>query len=77
MNKVRRGILKKAISAITTVMDDVEIVKDEEQEALDSLPDGLADSSRASAMEENIDLLEEVYNNLEEAISTISDVINR
>lgn len=76
MNKTRRKILKDGISYICKAMDIVESVKDEEQDSLDSLPDSLAESNRATEMEGYIDSLDEAYNSLEEVISIIEDIVN-
>ena len=75
MNKQRRTKLKGIVADISRIMNNIESVKDDEQESLDSLPDSLADSSRASEMENNIDLLEEACSGLEDAASIINDVI--
>lgn len=76
MNKTRRKILKNGISYICKAMEIVESVKDEEQESLDSLPDSLAGSGRATEMEGYIDSLDEACNSLDEAISIINDIVN-
>ena len=76
MNKARRKILKDGVFYINKAMEIVENVKDEEQESLDSLPDGLVGSSRATEMEGYIDSLDEAYNSLEEVISIIDDIAN-
>ena len=76
MNKTKRKRLKDGISYITKAIHIIESVKDEEEESLNSLPDNLADSNRALEMENNIDIMEEAYGILEEAISIISDISN-
>ena len=49
-------------------MNDLEAIKDEEEEARDNLPESLQDSERAEAMGEAIDNLEEAIEYLEEAM---------
>ena len=77
MNKVRRKMLKDSLIDIDKIINNIESVKDGEEESLDALPDGLLNSSRATEMEENIDALEEIYNLLEEVSSTMEEIITR
>lgn len=91
MNKDRRKQLAEAITVLNAAQEKLDYakeivdgVKDEEEEALDSLPDGIRDGERGEAMQENIDDLENVSYELEtlsdsvqEQIDAVQEVIER
>jgi hypothetical protein len=53
----------------------VSSVKDEEQDALDNLPENLQNSERAENMSDAISVMEEVEGSIQEASDTLDDVI--
>ena len=65
MNDLRRKRLKEAVELIEQSTAVIEEIKDEEQEALENLPENLQESERADNMQECIDSLEEIYEDLE------------
>lgn len=67
MNKARRAAIQKVIDALTDLQATVELLRDEEEEARDNLPESLQGSERYEAMDE-------AYSNLELAISNIEEV---
>lgn len=76
MNNTRRKAITKLMVQIEELRSDLECLLDEEQEAFDNMPEGLQYSERGERMEEIISYiedavgsLEEVNENLEEAIS--------
>lgn len=62
MNKARKARLQEAIDILTEV-------KDEEQEALDNLPDSFRDGEQGEKMEEAI-------SNIDEAVSQLEEIVN-
>ena len=54
MNKIRRKALQDIIDRMEALMDDLETIRDEEQEAFDNLPEGIQTSERGEAMENAI-----------------------
>ena len=68
MNKARRAELNRIINAIQELKNDLEIVHDEEEEAMDNMPESLQDFDRYCAMEEAVD-------NMDNAIDELDDVI--
>ena len=74
MNNQRRKTLKEAIELIEQATAVIEEVKNQEENALDNLPENLQDSERAENMQECIDLLEEVQNDLESRCEEISEL---
>lgn len=75
MNKGRRKELKKAIDLLYEAIQIIEEVRDEEQEAYDNIPESLQDSERAETMQEYIDSMDEAYNEIEDHITTLEEII--
>lgn len=74
MNKDRRKELQNLISKLgeleslrDEIKEDIEAVRDEEQEYYDNMPEGLQQSDRGYAAEEAI-------SNIEDAINTLDDL---
>lgn len=65
MNKMRRRQIANAIKLIEQATEILEQVMDDEQDALDSLPENLQGSKRAEAMEEYIYTLETFLDELD------------
>lgn len=57
MNRLRR-------KRIENIVEELDQIKEEEQEALENIPENLQDSERAQIMETNVDALEDVYGTL-------------
>ena len=60
---------------LETILSDIERVKGEEELAYDNMPENLQYSDRGEASQEAIDCLEEVYNNMEEIIDLLEEVV--
>lgn len=65
MNKPRRKELARVIDLIEQAREILEAVMDEEQEALDNMPESLQQSERGQAMEDYIYTMEEMLENLD------------
>lgn len=72
MNKQRRKQIDQIITRIEAlqglieeVNSDIETIKDEEQEALENLPESLQEGEKGQTMQSAIDSLEEAYGELE------------
>ena len=65
MNKQRRKELARAIALIEEAREILEAVKDEEQEALDNLPESLQQSERGETMEGYIYTMDEMLETLD------------
>ena len=94
MNKERRQKIKDLIATIADTVDemteleetiggiglDIEEVKDEEDDALGNMPEGLQDSDRGQAMQEAIDTMGDAYDLADEAktrvANSIDDLVN-
>lgn len=75
MNNKRRAEIRKINMVLETILSDIERVKDEEELAYDNMPENLQYSDRGEASQEAIDCLEEVYNNMEEIIDLLEEVV--
>ncbi len=77
MNKARRKRLENVVEVLTAQMEELEYIKDEEQDAFDNLPEGIQCSEKGETMEENIDDLDSVISDLENVIDSINDLIEK
>ncbi len=73
MNKIRRKELARIAAKLEElealrleIKDQLEAVRNEEQEALDNMPDSLQDSEKGQEMQEYIDAMESALDDLEE-----------
>ncbi|ACB28235.1 hypothetical protein [Methylobacterium radiotolerans] len=72
MNNDRRDAITKIIERISemqamaaSIREEVETIRDEEQEYFDNMPEGLANSERGEKAENAIDQLNQVIDDLE------------
>ena len=85
MNKQRRKEIDQAISslmaiALVGIQDAIQMIVDEEQQALDELPENLQEAERAGTMQEAIDSLEQAgyeSDNIETAITDTFDYLEQ
>jgi len=74
MNK-KRGA---AIVALTRALDDaraqLENLREEEQEAMDALPDSFQQGDQGQAMQEGLDNLEGAISDLESAVTSLETI---
>jgi hypothetical protein len=75
MNAKRRKELEKALGYLNSAKQIIDLMKDEEQDAFDNMPEGLQMSEKGEAMEEAIENLEEALSSLEDVISSVDAVI--
>ena len=74
MNAMRRKQLARAIQMIYDAQEIIEMVKEEEQDSYDNLPEGIQDSERGETMCENIDTLGEISDNLIDMTTELEDM---
>lgn len=77
MNKARRKQLEAVVEILTAQMEELERIKDDEQEAFDNLPEGIQCTERGETMEENIDELDSIITDLENVIDCINAIIEK
>lgn len=75
MNKQRRKQIEQVILKLDDLKEELDGIREEEQDAYDNLPEGIQDSERGESMYENIDTLETAYNDLESIIDNLQELI--
>lgn len=78
------SVLNAAQEKLDYAKEIIDGVHDEEEDAMDALPDGIRDGDRGDAMQENIDELENISYEIEmmsdsvqEQIDAVQEVIER
>lgn len=73
MNNVRRHHINAIISTLQDRLSQLETIRDEEQEAYDSMPDGLKESDRGQQAEQACSELDDACSNLESVIDSLEN----
>lgn len=76
MNAQRRKQIAEAVALIGAAQTLLEIVRDEEQDAFDNMPEGLQGGERGQKMEAAVSAIEEAFYELDdilEALATASE----
>lgn len=71
MNNERRNKLKIIMKTLSSIVNDIEKVKSEEEDYMDNMPENLQGSDRYSKAEEACECLESAIENIENAIEDI------
>lgn len=75
MNKLRRTKIRTSIlSLLNSALDEVQEVLEEEEYALDNIPENLQGSMRYEETEEYVDLLTDARDNLESVIESLGEI---
>ena len=81
MNNARRKTISRILTRLTqiseemeSILSDIELVKDEEEECFDNIPENLQESDRYQAAEAAVDNLNAAYDLWQEAFESIGDV---
>ena len=74
MNKQRRKMIADVVERLEAAKSDLEMIRDEEQDAFDNMPEGLQGSERGEMMEEAIGHLEEAVDSLETALDELEEI---
>lgn len=75
MNKERRKSLREIQSKLDRLGQDLETLKDEEEEYRDNMPENLQESERYQRADEVCDLLQEALENLDNAYQQIEEAV--
>ena len=73
MNKERRKSLREIQSKLERLGQDLEVLKEEEEEYRDNMPENLQESDRYQLADEVCDLLQEALENLDNAYQQIEE----
>ena len=74
MNNTRRSRLRQAADHLETAKQIVSGVCDEEQDAMDNMPENLQGSDRYSDMENAVSMMEDAVDGIDTALSSLSDI---
>ena len=74
MNKRQRKQLNELSEQLGDIQCEVEQIRDDEQEKIDNLPDGLQGSATEDKYQEGIDALEEIISAIEDAKDKFSEI---
>lgn len=73
MNNTRRKNIQNVINKLENLKSDIEMIRDEEQDYIDNMPENLEGSMRHDMAEEAVDNLESAIDSLEEVIDSLSE----
>lgn len=73
MNKERREELLEVTELLDEAIDRIGEIRDDEEDALYSLPEGLQESSRGIAMQDAMDTLDEFVDSIDKVRSRIEE----
>ena len=74
MSKARRKRLGEAFDKCAEILEILEAVKEEEDEAYENLPDSFRDGERGEEMQGYIEMIDEVTGYIEDAQSVIEQI---
>ncbi|MCQ4952143.1 hypothetical protein [Holdemania filiformis] len=75
MNKERRKSLREIQSKLDRLGQDLETLKEEEEEYRDNMPENLQESDRYQRADEVCDLLQEVLESMDNAYQQIEEAV--
>ncbi len=76
MNKARRKQIQDIYDKLEEFRDEIEQVKNDEEEAYENMPDSLKYGERGESMESAIDILDSAYGDVDSAIMGLEEIIN-
>lgn len=71
MNGNRRKRIQIVINGLNVLLDDIQSLLEEEQNAYDALPESLQEAERGELMQEAIDNLDAASSSVEEAVESL------
>ncbi len=73
MNNNRRKSIEELQNRLQDLLDELEIIKDEENEAFENMPESLQESERGQIAQEATSNLDSSYNSLQEAMEYLEE----
>lgn len=73
MNDKKRSKIAKAVSLLEAALSIVEVVRDEEQDCFNNMPENLESSYRYEKMENAVDRLDDAVSSIEEARDALEE----
>jgi hypothetical protein len=75
MNAVRRDRARSVVERLQDISVSIEAILDDEQDALDNMPENLEGSERYSRMEDAVDFLESAMDLVVSAIDELNNAV--
>ena len=75
MNNDRRKRIEKAQKTLAELLTEIEELRDEEQEALENLPESLQETERGERMQTAADALDDAYTNLDSVNDSLTEAL--
>lgn len=75
MNKERRKSIERIVDKLNEIQEDLTIIRGDEEEAYENLPESIQSSERGDSMQEAIDAMDDADGSLQEAIDYLTDII--
>lgn len=75
MNKKRRKRLEDVIDILNDLSMEIELIREEEQEAYDNMPESLQLSEKGETIEENVSVLEDAQTDVETIIENLNEIL--
>lgn len=76
MNKERRKAIENVSGKIRDLLADLEVLRDEEEEYRDNIPENLQGSERYERADECVDGLTEAIDEIERQLDEVDELIN-
>jgi len=76
MNKIRRKQLDKIAAELEAIRERIEAIRDEEQDYFDNMPEAFQDGEKGERTQEAIDLMDDIFGNVDEAIENLNNLTN-
>ena len=74
MNNTRRKVIARIAGTLEDAKQDLEGIRDEEQEYLDNMPENLVNSERYSNAESVVSNMDDAINSLEDALGCMETI---
>lgn len=75
MNKARRKSIQQIIDHLIELKENIDILRDEEQEAYDNLPEAMQESERGEAMNTAIYQMEDAMEDIDLALDALDEAM--
>lgn len=75
MNNKRRKEVTEIIDCLSGIRDELDVMRDEEQDAHDNLPESLRNSEGGQAVQKAATALDSAKNNIKNAVGDLSGLI--
>lgn len=74
MNRIRRKRIAEIIDALSDLQETINMIREEEDESRENMPENMQYGDRYYASEECSDWLEEAYESIDSALDTLGNI---